>query len=177
MSPPRSATISCSDLADLLPAIADGQLEVDDAPDIFAHLAGCSRCQEELALLDLCSLALADDGQTPARARARVVYYAVPRWLSLPLAAAAGLAVVVFLRGLGGSAETGAERLNDRATSAQQVEILQILPPGPGQPRPRYLVRLGGPEGETRWVDPSQLDDAADLGHRLDGRIPVGFRP
>ena len=172
----RHVTVSCTEISDLLPTISDGQLDADQAPDVFAHLAVCSTCQEELALHDLCSLALAGD-RLPDKDPAPVVHFHIPRWLSLPLAAAAGLALLVLLRNVTYDAPESKPTLADRS---REVEILHVIPAGPDNPRERYLVRIGGPDGETRWVDPSQLDDTVrDLvGHPLfRGPVPVGFQP
>jgi hypothetical protein len=51
--------VTCEDVEAMLPLVADGVLQEQDDPQVFSHLAGCSRCQRSLASHDLIALALA----------------------------------------------------------------------------------------------------------------------
>lgn len=82
----------------LLPLVADGALDAEADPALFAHLARCNECQDALARLDLVQLAL--ETSRPAlsptavpwrRAAARQVFLPWPAALAASLAAAAGL--------------------------------------------------------------------------------------
>ncbi|MFW5844646.1 MAG: anti-sigma factor family protein [Planctomycetota bacterium] len=174
-----SARISCSDVEALLPAIADRQVDPDQAPDIFAHLASCSSCQEELAAYDLCSLAL-DGGREPQEGPVPVIHYQLPRWLTVPLAAAAALAIAVLLQDLArGAGPDGAPATMAGAENASDpVEILQVVESEHDAERLRYLIRIGGPGGETRWVDPAELDDVPGRLRNASGptQVPVGLQ-
>ena len=57
-------TITCHDVEELLPLVADHVLDSDDDPALFDHLARCPDCQRSLGLHDLTTLALASE-QTP----------------------------------------------------------------------------------------------------------------
>lgn len=152
---PTSTRISCTDVEALLPALADDQVRLDDAPDIYDHLAGCPACQESLALHDLCSLALAGD-KVPAHSPPRIVHYHLPRGLAI-----AATLLIALLLGLVAWRHSGATTAEQtRLAEAQTIEILDILPPGPEQPHPLYLIRRGGANGETMLVDPSMLDQS-----------------
>ncbi|MBN8526572.1 MAG: zf-HC2 domain-containing protein [Planctomycetes bacterium] len=54
MSQPEA--MSCAEAEPLLPLVADGALDPDSDPALFAHLAACPACQRVVALLDLVGL-------------------------------------------------------------------------------------------------------------------------
>jgi hypothetical protein len=64
-----STDITCEEADALLPLVADGALDAEQDPPLFAHLARCSACQEALARHDLVALALARDGVGAASER------------------------------------------------------------------------------------------------------------
>lgn len=149
-----SHRISCADVEALLPAIADDQLDADQAPDVFAHVAGCGACQESLALYDLCSLTISR-GRQPARDPAPVIHYHMPRWVSGVAAVAASLLAAVLLLEFGANPETSDSQHTQLADGAP-VEILQVIPDESGRGQ-LFLIRNGE---QTLLVDPEQLDES-----------------
>ena len=88
---------ACEDVESLLPLVADGALDAETEPALFAHLARCCACQEALTHHDLVTVALEATRPTTlpqAQARRepiRHVFLPWPAALAASLAAAAGL--------------------------------------------------------------------------------------
>jgi len=81
--------LSCEEIESLLPLVADGALDADSDPALFAHLARCVTCQESLACHDLVALSLT---RTPMRAPSRLLRRTIP--LPWAIGSAAALMVV-----------------------------------------------------------------------------------
>jgi len=144
--------LACADAEALLPLVADGTLDAEADAPLFAHLAGCARCQESLARHDLISLALAQPSfVAPSRSRLRLV----PRAAWAPLAAAAALLI----------AFGGWWSLRDDVAAAEVVagidepvierEVIRIEQPSG---IPAYLVL----EGDRRTLVTSDAGEDAD---------------
>lgn len=82
--------MSCAEAEPLLPLVADGALDPDSDPSLFAHLAACPACQRVVAQHDLIGLAIRQAGPVPERRPARIIRL-------LPFAAAACVAVAAGL--------------------------------------------------------------------------------
>jgi hypothetical protein len=85
--------MDCVEAEALLPLVADGALDADSDPALFAHLGRCAACQESLARHDLVELALARDGVGASAPRA--LRYRLP--LPWAIASAACLVLAVTL--------------------------------------------------------------------------------
>ena len=75
-------SMTCCEAEPLLPLVADGAIDPDSDPSLFAHLAACPACQRAVAAHDLIGLAIARPSTRPQRASL------LRFW---PYAAAAGL--------------------------------------------------------------------------------------
>ncbi len=143
--------LACADAEALLPLVADGTLDAEADAPLFAHLAGCARCQESLARHDLISLALAQPSfVAPPRARLSLV----PRAAWLPLAAAA--AVLIAFGGWWSLRDDGRAAAVIAAESDEPVierEVIRIEQPGG---IPAYLVL----EGDRRTLVTSDVSEA-----------------
>lgn len=82
--------LTCEEAEALLPLVADGALDEQGDPALFAHLARCPACQESLARHDLVSLALT---RAPVRARLQ----RIPLPLPWAIATAAGITCAASL--------------------------------------------------------------------------------
>jgi len=72
--------LSCDDVNQLMPIIADGTIDVATDPAVFAHLSRCDDCQEALARHDLITLAMAPQtGTSPDHSRRIVATICVCR--------------------------------------------------------------------------------------------------
>ena len=81
--------LCCEEIESLLPLVADGALDAESDPALFAHLARCVTCQESLACHDLVALSLT---RTPMRPHSRFLRRAIP--LPWAIGSAAALMVV-----------------------------------------------------------------------------------
>lgn len=79
----------CAEAEPLLPLVADGAVDPDSDPALFAHLAACPACQRAVAAHDLIGLAIARSA--PLRLPRRRTRRWLPAALAAGLAAAAGL--------------------------------------------------------------------------------------
>lgn len=156
--------ITCAEAEPLLPLVADGALDAEADPGLFAHLAGCPDCQEALARHDLITLAIGQGAAAPAP-RLTVRHYRLPRFVVWASAAA----LVVGLGGLalairGGSSGT---------PTVAQREIIRVSDPADPASAPYFLIRDG-----DRWerVDPKRLDGDADTGAAAREATPVGYQ-
>lgn len=156
---------TCAEIEALLPLVADGALDAAADPQLFAHLADCSACQEALAGHDLITLAI---GQGAASSpRLAVTHVRLPRLVAWASAAALAIALggaALWLRG----ATPPAPLLADR-------EIIRVNIPGGAPDSGYYLIR----EGE-HWqrVDPGHLDGdrPADPSGATNESTAVGYR-
>lgn len=81
-------SLSCDEVEELLPLVADGTLNDVSDPTLFMHLADCERCQQSLVTHDLIAVSL------PRAARLPEPRILRPWWQrALPVAAAASLLV------------------------------------------------------------------------------------
>ncbi len=81
----KTDQMTCAEAEPLLPLVADGVIDPDSDPSLFAHLADCPDCQRMIAGHDLIALAIARPAVTPPRRN--------PILQLWPLAAAAVLAL------------------------------------------------------------------------------------
>lgn len=175
MSQPESMT--CAEAEPLLPLVADGALEPDSDPTLFAHLASCPACQRQVAQHDLIDLAIRQAGPVEAP-RASIIRF----W---PYAAAAGLTIAAGIWLQAGS-----------ATPAAPAAPLAAVPrPAPTTPAPAptvaaveaspdvialrradgtavYLVRQG-----DAWVavDPAAMDGPTQPSHGGGSDVQVRY--
>ena len=81
-------SLSCDEVEELLPIVADGTLNDVSDPTLFMHLADCERCQQSLVTHDLIAVSLPRAARLPQPRMLR------PWWQrALPVAAAASLLV------------------------------------------------------------------------------------
>lgn len=146
---------ACSEVAALLPLIADGVMDVVSDPAVFAHLARCVDCQAALAAHDLATLALAGHGASAPRRTFTVVHYQVP----LPYALAGAAAVLAAL-GLGwrfAQPQTEPSALARTTVPGPAVvdrEVIRLVQPDQPE-RPVYVIRQGD---RTMVVDLGAVD-------------------
>lgn len=141
--------MSCEEAAALLPLVADGALDAEADPALFAHLARCCDCQDALMRHDVVGLALEATRPSPAvdavrrREPIRHIFLPWPATLAASLAAAAGLWMWL------------ASLQPQRPAPAQATEVVQVLG-ADGQPI--YVVVEGG---RMTVVDPRAIDGKA----------------
>ena len=168
--------MTCAEAEPLLPLVADGAVDPDSDPGLFAHLAGCPDCQRAVASHDLIALAIA---RTPAAPRRASV---LRLW---PYAAAAGLALAAGAWLLPSHADSAPSHLaiTPAAAVPPAVTAVQPTPVAPvaardviavpqGDGSTLYLVRQG--EG---WVavDPANLDGPAQPAHSGGSGVQVRY--
>jgi hypothetical protein len=137
--------LTCEEVDALLPLVADGVLDVESDPTLFAHLAACSDCQTALVQHDLITLALGTV-PTPSAPAVNVVHMRLPlRWVG---AAAAVLAIAAFA-----AMWAGAPAPTDAPQVASQ-EIIRVRDSQGGE-HPVLLIRQGN---QSTLVDPNDLD-------------------
>lgn len=148
-----SHDLTCEEVADLLPLVADGALDADGDPALFTHLARCCECQEVLLHHDVVSVALerTRPAQVPKAvprrgAAIRHVFLPWPAALAASLIAAAGL--WMWLVSLQPQA----------APAAPATQVVQVIG-ADGQPV--YVVVQGG---EVTVIDPRAMDGKAPSG-------------
>lgn len=143
--------LSCEETAALLPLVADGALDAEADPALFAHLARCCECQDALMRHDLVTVAL--EATRPVdSARHRSAHPAVIRHTFLPwpaalaasLAAAAGLWMWL--------ATMQPDRVAPVAPTTQVVQVMGA----DGQPV--YVVVQGD---QVTVIDPRTIDGKA----------------
>lgn len=150
-----SRDLTCEEVAALLPLVADGALDADADPALFAHLARCCDCQDALMRHDLVTVALestrpAGDGalqRQPRREPVRHVFLPWPAALAASLAAAAGL--WMWLASMQGT------RVAPATPATQVVQVLGA----DGQPV--YVVVQGD---QVTVIDPRAIDGKAPAG-------------
>ncbi len=134
----------CPEVEALLPLVADGVIDADQDPELFAHLASCPSCQEALYRHDMVSLSLAAALPAPVNRPAAGL-----RW-RLVAAAAALILLGLGLHQLVPQTEAPVD------DSSLAIEVLEVLEPAPGSTEPRFLVRH-----KDRTLIVERLDDRA----------------
>lgn len=146
---------TCEEVAALLPLVADGALDADADPALFAHLARCCDCQDALMRHDLVTVALestrpasdASQQRQPRREPIRHVFLPWPAALAASLAAAAGL--WMWLASVQG---------NRVAPTAPATQVVQVLG---AEGQPVYVVVQGD---QVTVIDPRAIDGKAPAG-------------
>ncbi len=171
---------TCDEIEALLPLVADGALDEQADPALFAHLSACERCQESLAAHDLVTIAL-------EQPRAPLPKVLRPTWRrSLPLAAAAMLAIgvtgwvatrpaaeaapaatVVAAAAPAAAAPIAKPKVAPEApapvvaaapTAPFHIDVEVVAMPGSTTAHPHYLVRKGD---QVLLVDPVEATQEA----------------
>ena len=142
----QRAELTCEEADALLPLVADGVLDADADPALFAHLSRCCDCQDALMRHDVVTVALeATRTEVPQtalrRAPIRHVFLPWPAALAASLAAAAGLWMWL--------ATLQAGRTTPQAPATQVVQVLGV----DGQPV--YVVVQGD---QVTVIDPRAID-------------------
>lgn len=163
MSPAAATDMTCEEADPLLPLAADGVLDLSDDPALFAHLARCPSCQDQLARHDLVELALRRG--FVARPARQVIFF--PRWLpsrrTFTSAAASAAAAVVVLGSVAWLTWPGGAPPESAPSAIAQGDapVRRVHADGsaiyrlPGV-RSRYLVVQG--DGSTLVVEPAAGD-------------------
>lgn len=142
--------MNCEEAGALLPLVADGALDAEADPALFAHLARCCDCQDVLMRHDLVGIALettrptAVTGEARRREPIRHVFLPWPAALAASLAAAAGL--WMWLASL---------QQQQRPAAPTAPAVVQVLG-ADGQPI--YVVMQ---DGQMTVVDPRAIDGKA----------------
>lgn len=152
---PTARDLTCEEVAALLPLVADGALDADGDPGLFAHLARCCECQDALMRHDLVTVALeatrpANDGvshRQPKREPIRHIFLPWPAALAASLAAAAGLWMWLATM-----------QQNRVAPTAPATQVVQVVG-ADGQPV--YVVVQGD---QVTVIDPRAIDGKAPAG-------------
>lgn len=155
--PPDDTALACDEAEALLPLVADGTLDADGDPALFAHLARCSDCQESLARHDQVSMAL-EHGVLEHPVQDRALRYRLPRaWAAL---IAATLVMVVGAAWMSASrghtehalaAKLAAMPPHDVLAEGADTEVIRVSGQDPSHP---YYVILR--DGRAVLVDPKQ---------------------
>jgi hypothetical protein len=141
--------MGCEEAGALLPLVADGALDAEADPALFAHLARCCDCQEALMRHDLVGIALEATRPPQAgeaarrRALIRHVFLPWPAALAASLAAATGLWMWL------------ASLQQHPPVVSPAPEVVQVLG-ADGQPI--YVVMK---DGQMTVVDPRAIDGKA----------------
>jgi hypothetical protein len=159
-----SEAMTCAEAEPLLPLVADGALDPDSDPQLFAHLASCAECQRAVATHDLIGLALR--APAPPRRRAAILRF----WPVLPVAAAAALALALWP-----TTPTVATPQAPTVVHAPAAAPPAVVTPA-APPRVIALTQADGSQiymvqsGE-HWtvVDPADLDSGAQQPHTANG--------
>jgi hypothetical protein len=135
--------MDCAEAEALLPLVADGALDAEGDPALFAHLARCAACQDSLARHDLVELALARDGVGAAAPRAR--RYRLPLPWAIASAACLMLAVALgwtYVREARQEADYAARLAAITPPPQPETEVISL---GGDDPRhPSYVILQDG---------------------------------
>lgn len=162
--------MTCAEAEPLLPLVADGAVDPDSDPGLFAHLAGCPDCQRAVASHDLIALAIARKPAPPRRASILRLW---------PYAAAAGLALAAGAWLLPGRADSISAPMAASAPPAPQPVAPapapiahDVIAVRQGDGSTLYLVRQG-----EHWIaiDPANLDGPALPGHGSSSGVQVRY--
>jgi hypothetical protein len=183
----RPDAMSCAEAEPLLPLVADGAVDPDSDPALFAHLSSCPDCQRAVAAHDLIGLAIARSAPLPLPRRQRA-------WRWLPAAAAASLAAAAGLWLLAGDRTPGApmplaEAVAPAAAPAPPAvstgtPTIAVAGPlaGEATPAPEVIAVPDGAGGRTwlvrrgdTWVrlDTDNMDAADQPTHGAVGGVQV----
>ncbi len=144
------AELPCEEVAALLPLVADGAINAESDPALFAHLARCCDCQEALASHDVVTIALeytSPSASVMARSRQapiRHVFLPWPAGLAASLAVAAGLWMWVSA--------------SQNVQSAPQTSMTQVVQVMSSDGNPLYVVVEGE---QVTVIDPRNIDGKA----------------
>lgn len=143
--------LSCEETGALLPLVADGALDAEADPALFAHLARCCECQDALMRHDLVTVALEAsrpvDGIRHRPVQSSVIRHTFLPWpaaLAASLAAAAGLWMWLATMQSHGATPT-----------APTTQVVQVMG-ADGQPV--YVVVQGD---QVTVIDPRTIDGKA----------------
>ncbi|TVR11440.1 MAG: zf-HC2 domain-containing protein [Planctomycetota bacterium] len=171
--------LSCDEVEELLPLVIDGVITEADEPDLFCHLAECPQCQASLATHDLITFALAPKQPLHMPAKNHGHYPLRLSWL----AAAAGIIAmgatgILWLGSSPQSAQTLSAQEHTGSSSrmsseSNDLEVVQILRPGPGREQPLFVVRENG----RIVVLPSEDLDGGHYRSTLDHPAPLPDQP
>jgi hypothetical protein len=163
-----SEAMTCAEAEPLLPLVADGALDPDSDPQLFAHLATCAGCQRAVATHDLIGLALRAPAP-PARKRAAILRF-------LPALPAAAAALAFALWPTTPAAATPQTPTVVHAPAAAPPVAITAVPQPVAPPR---VIALGQADGSQiylvqsgeHWtvVDPADLDSGAQKQHATGG--------
>jgi hypothetical protein len=146
---PSARDLTCEEVTTLLPLVADGALDADGDPGLFAHLGRCCECQEALMRHDLVTVALertrpASVTGLPRRAPIRHIVLPWPAALAASLVAAAGL--WMWLASL------------QQARTAPTTPATQVVQVLGADGQPVYVVVQGD---QVTVIDPRAMDGKA----------------
>lgn len=164
--------MTCAEAEPLLPLVADGAVDPDSDPGLFAHLAGCPDCQRAVASHDLIALAIARKPAPPRRASILRLW---------PYAAAAGLALAAGAWLLPGRSEPA-----PAAVATAQPILIPLAPaPAPSPIVARDVIAVPQHDGSTLYlvrqgeawvaVDPANLDGPAQPAHSGGSGVQVKY--
>jgi hypothetical protein len=142
--------LPCEEVAALLPLVADGAINAESDPALFAHLARCCDCQEALASHDAVTIALeftSPSASVLARSRQAPIRHVFLPW---PAALAASLAVAAGLW-MWLSAPQNAQ-------TAPQTSMTQVVQVMSSDGNPLYVVVEGE---QVTVIDPRNIDGKA----------------
>jgi hypothetical protein len=149
----EQAELPCEEVAALLPLVADGAINAESDPALFAHLARCCDCQEALASHDVVTIALEYTSPTPSvmtRSRRAPIRHVFLPW---PAALAASLAAVVGLWMWLSTQQNG--------QTAPQTSTTQVVQVMSSDGHPLYVVVEGE---QVTVIDPRNIDGKATVG-------------
>ena len=160
------AELTCEEVEELLPLIADGVLEPDDDPAVFNHLARCPDCQQSLATYDLIDLAMSqsqDSAQSDAKSNDdskvihmyRLPWAAAAAWL-LCAGGATGLWLSTGTNNVGSNVDSlpSATAKNTNTTS---IDILEVKAANRGPAK--VILRMGDKIIEATTADSISLQE------------------
>lgn len=159
-------TVTCHDVEELLPLVADHVLDCDDDPALFEHLARCPDCQRSLGLHDLTTLALASERTPVAGEQDGSELIRLP-W---PLAAAGG--AVLAAAGVLLAWTLSAPPAGNTPTESPlpDTQVVEVRTDADGNEI--IVLMRDGELIEVRSID----RDAASDGPHDDAPVPVGLR-
>ena len=153
-------SLSCDEVEELLPLVADGSLDESGDPTLFMHLADCERCQQSLVTHDLIAVSLPRAASLPNLRPIRSWWFR-----ALPIAAAASLLVgggwlavahhestsvaspvATSLKAAPVVAATAPKPVAPKSVTyagSNEVEVEVVALPGSTTAHPHYLVRRG----------------------------------
>ena len=143
-----TAEMTCEEVDVLLPLVAEGAIDAESDPVLFAHLALCQTCQDNLVAHDLVTVGIERSTVQPGP---QVIRPAAASWhhrrLPLPVALAASLMAAVGLW-------TWLDQMHgDR--QHQEPPRAQVMPVTYADGQTVYFVVQ---DGQVSVIDPNTLD-------------------